>query len=358
MAIQLDSDDAADGLIQGSPLRKSVGRAGMLDALEKPTENRFDAALRPKTLASYEGQSALKSKLSIALNAAKVRGEAIEHVLLYGPPGLGKTTLASILAGELGVGCVMTSAPVLEKPRDIVGVLMGMEPKAVLFIDEIHRLNRVTEEILYTAMEDFTLDRAVGSGEATRTLRIPLPRFTLVGATTRAGELTSPLRDRFGLHFRLEFYTADELAHILTRSAGLLDIDLSLEAARLIATRSRGTPRIANRLLKRVRDYAQVTTGMLTVAISPELARDALALYDIDAHGLDATDRKILTLLAQTFGGRPVGIETLASTLGEDAHTLEDVYEPYLVQQGLVLRTPRGRQISPTALLMLHGLSA
>ncbi|MEB3207133.1 MAG: Holliday junction branch migration DNA helicase RuvB [Vampirovibrionales bacterium] len=351
MAIQLDSDDLGKIATSSSGARRS----GMMDAFEKPAENRFDAALRPKTLESYEGQAALKAKLSVALSAAKVRQEAIEHVLLYGPPGLGKTTLASILASELGVGCVMTSAPVLEKPRDIVGILMGMEPKAVLFIDEIHRLNRVTEEILYTAMEDFTLDRAVGSGEATRTLRIPLPKFTLVGATTRAGELTSPLRDRFGLHFRLEFYTPAELAHILTRSARLLDLALSPEAAHLIATRSRGTPRIANRLLKRVRDYAQVSAGALSVTLCATLTQEALNLYDIDAHGLDATDRKILTLLAHTFAGRPVGIETLASTLGEDVNTLEDVYEPYLVQQGFVLRTPRGRQISPSALMMLNG---
>lgn len=320
-------------------------------AEEKPSELRFDAALRPKSLAEYAGQGALKDKLNIALQAARVRQEALEHILLYGPPGLGKTTLASIMAQELGVGCQITSAPALEKPRDIVGLLMGLEPKSVLFIDEIHRLNRVSEEILYTAMEDFTLDRAVGSGEATRTLRIPLPRFTLVGATTKAGSLTSPLRDRFGLHCRMAFYTPQELAVIITRSAALLSVKIEPEAADMIAQRSRGTPRIANRLLKRVRDYAQVHGGQADAQIDVALAEAALALYDIDALGLDATDRQILALLAHTFGGQPVGLETLASAMGEDAGTLEDVYEPYLLQQGLVMRTPRGRQISPQALL-------
>ena len=323
-------------------------RIGLLKNGETDYDQRVESSIRPKWLTEYIGQTALKDSLSIGLDAAKQRGEALDHLLLYGPPGLGKTTLAMVIAREMDAPIHITSAPALERPRDILGLLMGMQPGSVLFIDEIHRLNKVAEEILYPAMEDFTLDRTIGKGESTRILRVPLPRFTLIGATTKAGSLSGPLRDRFGLLYRLNFYTPEELAEIVLRSAGLLTIDASTEGALAIASRSRGTPRIANRLLRRVRDFMVVKRAAQSF-IDDALAHEALNLFDIDRLGLDPMDRQMLTMIIQSFSGGPVGLETLASSIGEDSRTLEDVYEPYLMQAGLLNRTPRGRVATPAA---------
>ncbi len=320
-------------------------RAGLLKGEETPYDERLEQTIRPHTLADYIGQSALKESILIGLDAAKRREEALDHLLLYGPPGLGKTTLAMVIAQEMQAEIHITSAPALERPRDILGILMGMRPGSVLFIDEIHRLNKVAEEILYPAMEDFTLDRTIGKGEGTKILRVPLPRFTLIGATTKAGALSSPLRDRFGLVYRLNFYTISELADIVMRSAKILHIAASPEGAYAIAERSRGTPRIANRLLRRVRDFMAVKR-VTQDTIDADVAHDALALFEIDALGLDPTDRQLLTLMIRNFNGGPVGLETLASSLGEDARTIEDVYEPYLLQAGLLNRTSRGRTVT------------
>ncbi|HEY9738695.1 MAG TPA: Holliday junction branch migration DNA helicase RuvB [Trichocoleus sp.] len=305
-----------------------------------------DDRLRPQRIAEYIGQKALKEVLDIAIKAAKSRQEPLDHLLLYGPPGLGKTTMALILAQEMGVECKITTAPALERPRDIAGLLVNLKPGDVLFIDEIHRLPRVTEEILYPAMEDARLDITVGKGQSARTRSIPLQPFTLVGATTRVGALTSPLRDRFGLIQRLRFYEVDELTLIVARTAQVLNTPIEEAGAVEIARRSRGTPRIANRLLKRVRDYVEVkASGPITEAIAAE----ALELFNVDPCGLDWTDRRLLSVMIEHFGGGPVGVDTMAAATGEDAQTIEEVYEPYLMQIGYLQRTPRGRVVTAAA---------
>ena len=309
---------------------------------DDPEPGRADT-LRPRRLADYIGQSELKQVLAIAVEATRSRQEALDHVLLYGPPCLGKTTMALVLAEELGVRCRIASAPALGRPRDIVGLLVNLEPRELLFIDEIHRLNRVAEELLYPAMEDYRLDLTVGKGSTARSRSLPLAPFTLVGATTRAGALSSPLRDRFGLIQRLEFYGLDDLQAIVERAAGLLAIDLDRAAALEVARRCRGTPRIANRLLRRVRDVASVNgEGRIGAA----LVEQALSLHRVDGRGLDAHDRRLLALMLESYGGGPVGLDTLAAGLGEDPATLETVVEPYLLQQGLLQRTPRGRLLT------------
>ncbi len=306
----------------------------------------LDLSLRPRRLSDYVGQDGLKERLSIYIEAAKQRREHLDHVLLYGPPGLGKTTLAHIIANELGVGLRATSGPAIERPGDLAAILTNLGQHDVLFIDEIHRLNRTVEEILYPAMEDFALDIVIGKGPSARSLRLELPRFTLIGATTRAGSLTSPLRDRFGVIARLDFYTPAELCRIVERSAAILGVQLDSEGAAEIAARSRGTPRVANRLLKRLRDYAQVrASGRIT----KQVAEEGLALMEVDHLGLDAVDRRLLSAIAKMYGGGPVGIETLAAAISEETETIEDVCEPYLMQIGFLQRTPRGRVLTPQA---------
>lgn len=310
----------------------------------------FENNIRPKTFDTYIGQSGLKETLKISIEAAKKRELPLDHLLFYGPPGLGKTTLAGVIATEMDVDIKITSAPALERPRDIIGILMSLKGGEILFIDEIHRLNKVAEEILYPAMEDFFLDMTTGKSQTVKTLRVPVPKFTLIGATTKAGALSGPLRDRFGIIHRLEFYTNEELTQVVTRTASILDIKITEEGAKAIAGRSRGTPRIANRLVKRVGDYALVRHDG---EITKEIADDALDCLKIDELGLDNTDRSLLKLIIEKFDGGPVGIETLASALGEDVRTLEDVCEPYLLQSGFIQRTPRGRKVSPEALRYL-----
>ena len=311
------------------------------------SDRSFENSIRPKSFESYIGQSALKETLKITIAAAKKREQPLDHLLFYGPPGLGKTTLAGVIAEQMGVEIKITSAPALERPRDIIGILMSLKGGEVLFIDEIHRLNKIAEEILYPAMEDFYLDMTTGKGQTVKTLRLPLPKFTLIGATTKAGELSGPLRDRFGIIHRLEFYTEDELAQVVKRTAGILNFEIDDGGAYAIARRSRGTPRIANRLVKRVADFALVKADG---KITKDIANDALDTLKIDNCGLDTTDRNLLMLIIEKYNGGPVGIETLAAALGEDVRTLEDVCEPYLLQAGLLQRTPRGRMVTPYAL--------
>jgi Holliday junction DNA helicase RuvB len=332
MTIQTDAFEPARRIVSAAPV--------------SPGEEAIERALRPKGLAEYVGQARARAQLEIFIGAAKRRGEAMDHVLLFGPPGLGKTTLGHIIANELGVKLRQTSGPVLEKPKDLAALLTNLERNDVLFIDEIHRLSPVVEEILYPALEDYAIDIMIGEGPAARSIKLELQPFTLVGATTRAGMLTNPLRDRFGIVARLEFYTPEELARIVHRSAGLLKVPIDDAGATEIARRARGTPRIANRLLRRVRDYAEMKgEGRIT----RPLAEQALAMLDVDAQGLDVMDRKLLEAVIQRFDGGPVGLDSVAAAIGEERDTIEDVIEPYLIQQGYLQRTPRGRMATPLA---------
>lgn len=316
----------------------------LVSGWKRPDDWDVELSLRPRTLAEYIGQDKVKEHMSLFITAAKQRGEALDHVLLYGPPGLGKTSLAHIIATEMGVGIHTTSGPAIERQGDLVAILTSMQANDVLFIDEIHRLSRSVEEVLYPAMEDASVDIIIGKGPGARSVRIDLVPFTLVGATTRAGMLTSPLRDRFGVISRLELYETKDLQAIVERAAQILNVEIQPEGALEIATRSRGTPRVANRLLKRVRDYAQVRADN---CITHQVAQEALALFEIDANGLDHLDRRILLTIHRVFGGGPVGVESLAAAIGEEANTIEDVYEPYLMQLGYLQRTARGRCLTP-----------
>jgi len=309
-------------------------------------EDENEGSLRPKTLSEYIGQKKAKDNLSVFIEAAKMRGEPLDHVLLHGPPGLGKTTLSGIIANEMGVNIRITSGPAIEKPGDLAALLTNLNENDILFVDEIHRLNRSVEEILYPAMEDYAIDIIIGKGPSANSIRLDLPRFTLIGATTRAGQLSAPLRDRFGVNLRLELYTPEELCLIVTRSAGILGVPIEETGAMEIARRSRGTPRIANRMLRRVRDFAQVKAGGV---ITKEVADTALTALEVDYLGLDSVDRRMLTSIIENYAGGPVGLDTLAATINEESVTLEDVYEPYLMQMGFLTRTPRGRCVTKRA---------
>ncbi|MBQ6416151.1 MAG: Holliday junction branch migration DNA helicase RuvB [Butyrivibrio sp.] len=326
--------------------RKIVTNARGVDTQANVEDARIEGSLRPKTLDSYIGQKKIKESLKIYIEAAKGRGESLDHLLFYGPPGLGKTTLASIIANEMGVNIKITSGPAIEKPGDMAAILNNLQEGDVLFVDEIHRLNRQVEEVLYPAMEDYCIDIMIGKGPTARSIRLDLPHFTLIGATTRAGMLSAPLRDRFGMIHRMEFYDIDELCSIIRQSAKVLNVDVDPNGAKEMARRSRGTPRLANRILKRVRDFAQVRYDG---SITEEVANVALDLMDVDKLGLDHTDRNILLTMINKFGGGPVGLDTLAAAIGEDSGTIEDVYEPYLIKNGLINRTPRGRVVTDEA---------
>lgn len=320
-----------------------IDESRIITTAELNGDSEIEYGLRPKTIDDYIGQKKVKDNLKVFIDAAKGRGEPLDHVLLYGPPGLGKTTLSNIIANEMGVSIRITSGPAIEKQGDLAALLTNLSENDILFVDEIHRLSRSVEEILYPAMEDYALDIIIGKGPSARSIRLDLPKFTLIGATTKAGALTAPLRDRFGVILRLEMYTPEELCSIVMRSAGILKIEITKSGAKEIALRSRGTPRIANRLLRRVRDFAQVKADGV---ISDKVAKVALAALEVDSLGLDITDKKMLLAVINNYGGGPVGLDTLAATIGEESETIEDVYEPYLMQIGFINRTPRGRVVT------------